>query len=72
MNTKVNFIVQDKKYKVKVHIKDRSGEWSYMYWALSGATLDEDKAYVFTDATMPDFYKQSLEQPYVEREYVGY
>ncbi len=60
----------NRKFIVKVHAKNRSGEPSYMYWTLSGATTDVEAAYVFTSATVPDFYKQSLEQPYIEKIYI--
>lgn len=47
---------------VRVNIKD-----SYMYWTLSGGTVDIEKAHVFTEETVPTFFQQSLEQPYVQR-----
>ncbi len=60
----------NRKFIVKVHAKSKSGEPSHMYWTLSGSTIDREAAYVFTDATVPDFYKQSLEQPYIEKIYI--
>ena len=41
-----------------------------MYWTLSGATTDVEEAHVFTDASVPPFFKQSLEQPYIEKIYI--
>ena len=55
-----------KGYKVKVNTE----YGGVMYWTLSGSTLDINSAYIFTDNTMPDFYKQSLDQPYIEKLYI--
>lgn len=59
-------------YKVKVHAtgKNGAGGVGFMYWTWSGATVNPDDAAIFTDETMPSFFKQSLNQPYVEKVYI--
>lgn len=41
-----------------------------MYWTLNGSTIDSEKAYVFTEQSVPDMFKSSLNATYVELEYV--
>lgn len=60
----------NRKYIVKVNYYSKTRGNSYSYWTLSGSTIDVDKAYVFTDATVPDLFKGSLEQSYVEKIYL--
>lgn len=62
--------MEDRKFIVKVYAYSKSGEKGYMYWTLSGSTTDVEAAHVFTDASVPPFFKQSLEQPYIEKIYI--
>lgn len=49
------------RFKVKVNTSKGSS-----YWTLSGSTANIDLAVIFTKETVPDFFKQSLEQDYIE------
>lgn len=62
--------MKEPKFKVRVNAKSKLGDPSFMYWTLSGSTINFDKAHVFTESTVPDFFKQSLNQPYIEKVYV--
>lgn len=61
-----------REYKVKVYAtgKNGAGGLGFMYWTWSGATVNFDDAAIFTDETMPSFFKQSLAQPYIEKIFI--
>lgn len=49
------------RFKVKVNTSKGSS-----YWTLSGSTTAFENAAIFTMDTMPDFFRQSLEQDFIE------
>jgi hypothetical protein len=51
------------KYRVKVN----TAKGGVMWWTMRGATLIESEATVFTDATMPPFFADSLNANYIEK-----
>lgn len=55
----------ERKFIVKVNARN-----SFMYWTWSGATVCIDDAAIFTESTVPDLFRPSLNQPYVERIYL--
>ncbi|MDN3679723.1 hypothetical protein QWZ04_05205 [Vibrio tapetis subsp. quintayensis] len=49
------------RFKVKVNTSKGSS-----YWTLSGSTTIFENAAIFTMDTMPDFFRQSLEQDFID------
>ncbi len=58
-------MLNSKRFKVRVHTSK-----GLMYWTWSSSTVKIEDAAIFTEETMPELFKQSSEQSYIEKIYL--